>query len=406
MQNLKMFLSKSAATDAPDPAPELDMLSPEAFKREVEREIFRSDRCGTPLTLLNFDVRAVCRSEEERHSCLIALCQAVAKCSRRTDSRGWIEEDGQRRVGLLLHNTVGENALRLIQTVRNCLADQMVATMPDGWPKEVSCEVFVYPTEEAIYDDQPQNGSGRHAYQEEEGQAQAQFTSTRRRMTELVCRPLPGWKRAVDIAGAGMGLLVLSPLFGAIALGIKLTSPGPVFFKQERIGHLGKPFLFWKFRTMKHRYNPQEHKAHLEKLIVQGASDAPMQKLDKVNPAITPLGRLLRISSLDELPQLINVLRGEMSLIGPRPCLRYEAEKYQCWHRRRFDVVPGMTGLWQVNGKNRTTFKEMIRYDIEYARCCSFWLDLKILMKTFPAIWEEVRQGLSPRPVAEVHNVR
>ncbi|HAK95859.1 MAG TPA: UDP-phosphate galactose phosphotransferase [Planctomycetes bacterium] len=200
----------------------------------------------------------------------------------------------------------------------------------------------------------------------------------------MLSRPMPPWKRAMDIVGACAGLLVLTPFFFLVGALIKSVSTGPVFFKQERCGYLGKPFMCWKFRTMHADNREKLHQEHLAQLM---KADRPMTKLDsRGDPRIIPMGRLLRKTCIDELPQLINVLRGEMSLIGPRPCVRYEATDYLPWQKKRFDAVPGMTGLWQVSGKNKTTFKQMIRWDITYARRISFLGDVGILLKTFPTI--------------------
>jgi lipopolysaccharide/colanic/teichoic acid biosynthesis glycosyltransferase len=200
----------------------------------------------------------------------------------------------------------------------------------------------------------------------------------------------------LDIIGALAGLILLSPLFLLIAVFIKIFSPGPVFYSQERIGFLGKTFTFWKFRTMHVANDATEHRQYLSELI---QSDAPMLKLDDGRDnRIISFGKFLRSSCLDELPQLINVLLGDMSLVGPRPCLPYEAEEYLQWHARRFDTVPGMTGLWQVSGKNRTTFKEMIRLDIRYSQEMSPWMDIKILFLTGPAILGMVSEPLARKP--------
>jgi lipopolysaccharide/colanic/teichoic acid biosynthesis glycosyltransferase len=196
------------------------------------------------------------------------------------------------------------------------------------------------------------------------------------------------WKRGMDVVVALLALLLLSPLFLLIALFIKIVSPGPVFFRQTRVGRLGRRFDIWKFRTMNVDADSSAHENHLEALI---SRDQPMEKLDaQDDPRIIPCGKLIRQTGVDELPQLFNVLRGEMSLVGPRPCIPYEAEKFLLWQRARFDALPGITGLWQVSGKNRTTFQEMIRLDIRYARNVSFWLDVKILCKTVPAILEQL----------------
>jgi lipopolysaccharide/colanic/teichoic acid biosynthesis glycosyltransferase len=173
---------------------------------------------------------------------------------------------------------------------------------------------------------------------------------------------------------------------------IRAVSAGPVLFRQERVGHLGQIFLCCKFRTMFAGADMVSHQEHLEQLI---HSDTPMMKMDaRGDSRIIPFGRWLRASGLDELPQLLNVLRGEMSLVGPRPCLPYEFEKYLPEEKERCNAVPGLTGLWQVSGKNKTTFTEMIRLDIQYARTQNFRLDCKIILKTVPALFIQIFEML------------
>jgi exopolysaccharide production protein ExoY len=212
-----------------------------------------------------------------------------------------------------------------------------------------------------------------------------------------VTNALPWWKRATDITCVLLALPLLLPLLLVVALLIKLRSPGPILFKQARVGYRGRRFMLFKFRSMILGASTATHQQHWSRLI---DSDLPMVKLDAHGDRrLIPYGRLLRASGLDELPQIINVLRGEMSLVGPRPCISYEYEKFLPWQRARFDAVPGLTGLWQVSGKNRTTFDEMIRLDIRYARSRSFWFDVKIMLKTPPAvisqIWGMVRRKKS-----------
>ena len=199
----------------------------------------------------------------------------------------------------------------------------------------------------------------------------------------------PPWKRTLDIIGAILGLILFSPLMLLISLLIKIVSPGPILFKQERVGYAGKAFKMWKFRTMKVDANISNHQCHISDLL---ENDQPMKKLDN-DPQIIPAGWILRKACLDELPQLINVLRGEMSLVGPRPDVFYAAEKYETWHHARFNSIPGLTGLWQVSGKNRTTYREMMRFDIVYEKQRSLWLDLKILLLTLPAIIIQIKDG-------------
>lgn len=199
----------------------------------------------------------------------------------------------------------------------------------------------------------------------------------------------PFWKRTMDVVFILLALPVLAPLMVAIAVYIKLVSRGPVFFKQKRVGYLGGTFICYKFRSMTANADVSNHREHTTDLIRR--SDIPMRKLDKTDARVIPGGAWLRASGLDELPQLLNILRGEMSLVGPRPCVPYEYDQYLPWQRTRFDVAPGLTGLWQVNGKNQTTFNEMIEMDILYGRTRSLWLDLRIILKTVPAVIEQVR---------------
>jgi exopolysaccharide production protein ExoY len=200
---------------------------------------------------------------------------------------------------------------------------------------------------------------------------------------------LPTWKRLLDwaiIVALFPGLLILG---GGVALLVLCGSRGPVFFRQRRVGYKGRQFLCYKFRTMQVDAETRLHQEHFQRLMEK---EVPMTKLDaQRDPRLVPLGALLRATGLDELPQLINVMRGEMSIVGPRPCIPYEYENYKPWQRRRLDAVPGLTGLWQVSGKNRTTFNEMVRLDIEYSERLSLGLDLSIILRTLPALWQQCR---------------
>jgi exopolysaccharide production protein ExoY len=198
------------------------------------------------------------------------------------------------------------------------------------------------------------------------------------------CNALPGWKRFLDLLCCVAALPILAFFTLVMTVIIRLTSPGPVFFRQERVGHQGRRFMCYKFRTMKVRADTAVHQAYLAELIRSGQ---PMVKMDATNDSRLIAGAwILRASGLDELPQLINILRGEMSLVGPRPCLPYEYEEYLPWQKNRFHAVPGLTGLWQVSGKNRTTFDEMIRLDVRYAQEKTLGLDLWIMLMTLPAL--------------------
>ncbi len=211
-----------------------------------------------------------------------------------------------------------------------------------------------------------------------------------------VLTDVPRWKRTIDLSlvvltlPAWLGVMIL------ITLWIKLVSPGPTFYKQERVGYQGRRFMILKFRSMKVNVETRSHEQHFENLI---KANSPMAKLDAVgDPRLIAGGRLLRALGLDELPQLLNVLRGEMSLVGPRPCTPKEFEHYDAWHRERVKAPPGLTGFWQVNGKNRTTFTEMIAMDVYYADHMSACLDLEILLKTGTAVgMQALEANLRPR---------
>jgi lipopolysaccharide/colanic/teichoic acid biosynthesis glycosyltransferase len=188
--------------------------------------------------------------------------------------------------------------------------------------------------------------------------------------------------------------VVLSPVFLVTAVLIKLVSRGPVLFRQERVGYMRKPFTLYKFRTMQEDVDASHHSRYVRKLIVEDSESRSMTKLEHL-PHIIPGGRIIRALCIDELPQLFNVVEGNMSLVGPRPCLPYESDEYLRWHARRFDSIPGMTGLWQVSGKNRTTFKEMVRLDIQYEQRRSFGADVRILFLTPLTIVRQLLEHVS-----------
>jgi lipopolysaccharide/colanic/teichoic acid biosynthesis glycosyltransferase len=206
---------------------------------------------------------------------------------------------------------------------------------------------------------------------------------------------LPKWKRLIDLLVVVLLFPLWLPIMTLIALWVAITSPGPIFYRQPRIGFKGSRFMLIKFRTMKVNAETHVHEAYLEHLIV---SDRPMIKLDATDPRLILGGRFLRAIGLDELPQIFNVLKGEMSLVGPRPCTVTEFERYAPEQRARVNALPGLTGLWQVNGKNKTTFREMIEMDIFYSRNISFSLDLRIILRTVPAIIGQLSDSAQPLP--------
>ncbi|MGZ8633437.1 MAG: sugar transferase [Solirubrobacteraceae bacterium] len=202
-------------------------------------------------------------------------------------------------------------------------------------------------------------------------------------------------RRTLDIGVAAVVLLLMAPVIAVVALTVRLSSPGPVFFRQRRLGRSMRPFTVLKFRTMRADADSALHRDYVRSLIGTDAPENPPDNLYKlvVDPRVTKVGRFLRSWSLDEVPQLWNVLRGEMSLVGPRPVIEYEVEQYPDWYLQRFAVKPGMTGLWQVSGRNERTYEEMVRFDVEYAERRSLWMDLRILART--AIVVMRRQGVA-----------
>lgn len=210
---------------------------------------------------------------------------------------------------------------------------------------------------------------------------------------------VPAWKRFLDLSLIGLTLPFWLPVMLLVMLAVRFSSPGPVFFKQRRVGRGGRIFMIYKFRSMRVNADTAAHESYFQHLMRNGV---PMAKLDVAgDPRIIPWGRLIRATGLDELPQIFNVIEGEMSLVGPRPCTAQEFEHFNAHERQRVATLPGLTGLWQVSGKNSTTFDEMIRLDVHYAQNLSLRRDLTIIARTFPTLWREalkLRQGRAPAP--------
>jgi len=335
----------------------LGILCREEFSGRIRRERERSDRSREAFSLALFDIDSP--GETGR---LTSKAQ-ILKNLRSIDEVGWM---GERSIGVLLPATCFEGARLFADRVSAKLGSHRIFTYPDNWIPEYKAKSL--PLEERCL--------------LSELEPPAAFNME-----------FPLWKRCLDIVGSLAGLILLSPLFIAMAVFIKVVSPGPAFFRQPRVGKGGKLFTFIKFRTMKTNNDAQAHREHIVERIRAGRC---LEKLDDCDPRIIPGGRFLRKSCLDELPQLINVLRGDMSLVGPRPCVDYEAQEYLLWHVRRFDAVPGMTGLWQVSGKNRLSLTEMIRLDIAYESHLCLANDIKILLRTVPAILSMLLHGNGP----------
>lgn len=299
------------------------------------------------------------------------LITGICSLIRQTDIAGWFSTSSV--IGVIYTEIDGENryAIRekLLSRVREQLKDILGPKL-----SAVHISIQFYPM-----DFNPKKESSFKLY----------FSSGVDANKEKKAKSL-WFKRIFDIVGSLGGLLLFSPFFLLIAALVKLTSPGPVFFRQERLGLNGKPFVFLKFRSMEINNDSTIHQQFVKALIKKDGSteDSAGQEEKQVykiqrDPRITRVGHYLRKTSLDEIPQFINVLRGEMSLIGPRPPIPYELEHYQSWHRHRImEVKPGITGLWQVRGRSLCDFDDMVRLDLQYIREWSLWLDLKILVQT------------------------
>jgi lipopolysaccharide/colanic/teichoic acid biosynthesis glycosyltransferase len=330
----------------------------EVFSALIRHERSRADRSGKSFSLVVFPLGELVASR----SCVKRTCDMLRKAMRSIDEIGWLDESS---VGVLLPSTPSEGAM--------FFARRATASAP-----EAQYRIFTYPEHWA------------HDFKEENAAA---VDGAVIEAPDAFSISAPAWKRALDISVSILGLIVLWPLFLATAIYIKLVSPGPILFRQMRVGRGGKLFHFVKFRTMRPN-DEAEHKQHILERMRTGNS---LSKLDEKDPRIIPGGKLLRKLCIDELPQIFNVLRGDMSLVGPRPCLPYEAQEFLIWHRHRFDVLPGMTGLWQVSGKNKLTFAQMIRLDIAYAERMSFRFDLQIILRTIPAIAKMVLEGAAKK---------
>ncbi|MEF7616702.1 sugar transferase [Aquincola sp. MAHUQ-54] len=337
------------------------VLDEHAFRQELARERRRVERTQAPLSMLIYRIDA---EGGEREPCAARLLHILRRIARRTDVVGRLADA---EVAVLLPDTREAGALRLLDKTLD-----EVAELP------VSAATVSYP--HCVFD---QVGKGGHA--------EAPFTRDWPLQADRTARAPYLGKRMFDVLGALAALLLLSPLMLLTAAAVAATSRGPVIFRQVRLGQGGRPFEFYKFRSMVADGDTGIHREFVTSLIkgrpVQaGEGGAPVYKL-RGDPRVTPVGRLIRKASIDELPQLFNVLRGDMSLVGPRPPLPYEAEHYSAWHLHRvLDMKPGITGLWQVDGRSRVPFDEMVRMDLRYSRQCSLRLDLRILLKTIVVV--------------------
>ena len=350
-----------------------EVLIEEAFRRMISLERKRSERTQRPFALLLMEAGRVLPTEKNDRV-LLDILSALQAATRETDLMGWYDTNS---VGVMFTEITLENNLILdtiFSRISNVLREQLT-TEQFG---QIKFALHLFPEE---WDpNHPERQNNPTFYPDLD----------KRDGTKQLGRTI---KRGMDILGSLLLLLLLSPLLFVIAAAIKLTSRGPILFRQQRIGEHGIPFTMLKFRSMDAANDSSKHQEYVRQLIAGQAVKHPTNgngggvfKLTD-DPRITPVGNFLRRTSLDELPQFVNVLRGEMSLVGSRPPLPYEVEAYATWHRRRLlEAKPGITGLWQVRGRCRMGFDEMVRLDLRYARSCSPWLDLKILLQTPKAV--------------------
>lgn len=344
-------------------------LSKAEFAAVLKHERRRADRSGGKFSVVTFDLQAARRISRD------PLVSRVAAMSRSIDCVG---ETMPGVISILLPDTEAPGAVIFGSKVSSDLSRNLESSP--------AFEVYTYPEDwQASFSGDEKGGatSGK-------GRGGAKDL-----IESLFVERIPGWKRGLDYTGAITLLALASPVFIALYAYVRLVSPGPAFFKQIRIGYKGRPFEFWKFRTMVLGNSQSVHGNHAQSFIHDG--DIPMEKLDERDSRIIPGGRLIRKCCLDELPQLWNVLRGEMSLVGPRPCIPYEAKEYLRWHTHRFDILPGLSGLWQVSGKNKLSFKQMVRLDIAYCRSICLWKDVLILLRTPLAIGGMVLESVLKR---------
>jgi exopolysaccharide biosynthesis polyprenyl glycosylphosphotransferase len=358
-------------SDGPATHRECSILDEQSFQRMIAVERKRTERSRQPFLLVLLEA-GNCLSSDTDGTVLGQVLSALSLATRETDVMGWYKSNSV--VGVLfleieLDSTSSTVMSRVSETLRNNLTPQNFS--------QISVSMHAFP------EDWNQNGiQGNSAFYPDlldhhEARKGARFM-----------------KRCMDVAGSALALLLFSPIFLVVAVLVKLSSKGPIFFRQERMGQFGKPFTFLKFRSM---YADSDHRIHQAfiRRVIKGEHDGtmdvggPVYKMTN-DPRITRIGRIIRRASLDEFPQFINVLKGDMSLVGPRPPIAYECEDYDIWHRRRvLEVKPGITGLWQVSGRSRVRFDDMVRLDLQYARTWSIWLDIQILLKTPAALFSD-----------------
>jgi lipopolysaccharide/colanic/teichoic acid biosynthesis glycosyltransferase len=351
-----------------------EILAVDSFRRILCLERKRVERSRNLLLLMLVDARKI-SGMDNRKEFFEKLTLALCSATRETDICGWYEDSVLGVIFTEIRGTdcstlLGMKHAKVLTALRNRRDSELV--------DQIDISFHIFP------EDGVQHGRGG-------GVDPTLFPDL---FEEVDSRGFPrSVKRMMDVVGSAAALVVLSPLWVVTSLAIKLTSKGPILFRQERVGQYGIPFTLLKFRSMEDQNDPRIHLEYIKRFISREVDPEEAGKSRKViykiqdDSRVTRFGRFLRRSSLDELPQLVNVLKGEMSLVGPRPPIPYEVVNYDIWHRRRvFEVKPGITGLWQVQGRSRTTFDDMVRLDLRYASSWSIWLDIKILLQTPGAV--------------------
>jgi lipopolysaccharide/colanic/teichoic acid biosynthesis glycosyltransferase len=348
-----------------------DVLTERTFHALLMHERRRAERSRKPFVLMLLEMHPL-HAKSVGASFSDRVISAVAGATREIDLFGWYEE---RRILAVIFAelNVEENV-----PVAELLRAKIETVLRDSVGTSAAARIVI--TTHIFPESWNQNGTERPA--DLKLYPDLSDRGPKKRLPIIV-------KRGIDVLGSALLLLVLFPLLAAIAIAIKLTSKGPAVFEQERLGQFGTKFKCLKFRTMYTNNDPKIHREYVQNFIAGHAEGAESNGSEPViykltnDPRVTAVGRFLRKTSLDEFPQFWNVLRGEMSLVGPRPPVPYEFEMYDYWHRRRvLELKPGVTGLWQVNGRSRTCFDDMVRLDLRYSQTWSLWLDFKILLAT------------------------
>lgn len=360
-------LPRSKSNSPFDPYQGFGLVSEGCFAQMLHLEQKRTERSDKSLVLMLLEFGSIIKTAKEGRT-LEKVLSALSDSTRETDVKGW-HKDGS-VLGIIFTEIVPAEA-KSVANVLSTKVHRVLAAHLGDQARRVQVSILVFPE---TWDEKGTGGSAGSAIP-------AEFRGDRNAKKAALAV-----KRCVDIAGSLMAITFFSPLFVVIAVAIKLTSKGPVLFRQQRVGQYGDRFEFLKFRSMHAGNNQAIHQKFVRDLIAgEVNSESGQKKVFKLtnDPRVTRIGGFLRRSSLDELPQFFNVLKGQMSLVGPRPPIPYEVEVYEAWHRRRLLAVkPGITGLWQVKGRSRTTFDEMVRLDLQYARTWSVWMDLQILLQT------------------------